>query len=106
MDIRELLQNFDFEKIKNIPKEIDKELKKICVQGESGGGLVHISANGKGEFLSIAIDDSLIDLKEKQMLCDLVIAAANIVQKKVEENIQNIKFQHAAESLPTMIDES
>src|SRR4051812_12507010 len=59
-------------------------LDKIEVQGVSGGGLVRITATAKGRILSVAIDDSLVVLSEKQMLEDLVAAAFNDARTKAD----------------------
>mgnify|MGYP001807135486 CR=1 FL=1 len=59
-------------------------LDKIEVEGASGGGLVKIKATAKGRILSVAIDDSLVVLSEKQMLEDLVAAAFNDARAKAD----------------------
>jgi DNA-binding YbaB/EbfC family protein len=64
----------------NVQNELQKAqdgLDTIEVEGVSGGGLVKVKASAKGRMMSIAIDDSLIELSEKQMLEDLLVAALN-----------------------------
>ncbi len=58
-------------------KEAQAQLKDIRVKGESGGGLVIATSNGKKELINLEIDTSLINPEEKDMLCDLIIAATN-----------------------------
>ena len=59
-------------------------LDKIEVEGAAGGGLVKIRATAKGRILSVAIDDSLLAISEKQMLEDLVAAAINDARTKAD----------------------
>ncbi|SFR97357.1 YbaB/EbfC family nucleoid-associated protein [Sphingomonas jatrophae] len=59
-------------------------LDKIEVEGASGGGLVKIKATAKGRILGVQIDDSLLNVAEKQMLEDLVAAAINDARTKAD----------------------
>jgi DNA-binding YbaB/EbfC family protein len=59
-------------------------LDKIEVEGAAGGGLVKIRATAKGRILGVAIDDSLMNVSEKQMLEDLIAAALNDARGKAD----------------------
>ena len=59
-------------------------LDTIEVEGAAGGGLVKIRATAKGRILGVSIDDSLMDLSEKQMLEDLLAAAFNDAREKAD----------------------
>lgn len=50
-------------------QEIEQESQKREFSVKSGGGLISVRANGKGEVLDISIDDSL--LEDKEELADL-----------------------------------
>ena len=63
------------------------ELAQQEQEGAAGGGLVRIVLNGKTEMRSIAIDDSLLEKSEKEMLEDLIVAAFNDAKSKVEANV-------------------
>ncbi|MFL0413763.1 YbaB/EbfC family nucleoid-associated protein [uncultured Sphingomonas sp.] len=85
-DINELLAAAQ-SAAENVQKQMDEAqatLDKIEVEGVSGGGLVKIKATAKGRILTVAIDDSLIVLSEKQMLEDLVAAAFNDARAKAD----------------------
>ena len=56
-------------------------------EGSSGGGMVKVVLSGKGLAKKIAIDDKLIDVNEKEMLEDLIIAAFNDAKNKTEANL-------------------
>jgi len=59
-------------------------LDRVEVEGAAGGGLVKIRATAKGRILGVAIDDSLMQLSEKQMLEDLLAAALNDARGKAD----------------------
>jgi len=61
------------------------ELAKAEVGGQSGGGLVKITINGRHEVRRVEIDESLMG-DDKEMLEDLVAAAMNDAVHKLEEH--------------------
>ena len=68
--------------------EMQERLAGVEVTGAAGGGMVNVTLNGKGEMRKVAIDPSLIDPEEKEMLEDLVVAAFNDAKAKVEAHVQ------------------
>jgi len=71
----------------NVQNELQKaqdQLDTIEVEGVAGGGLVKVKASAKGRIIGIAIDDSLIEVSEKQMLEDLLAAAFNDARTKAD----------------------
>ncbi len=52
--------------------------------GESGGGLVQITLNGRSEMKKISIDKSLVVADESDILEDLILAAYNDAHQKIE----------------------
>ena len=74
-------------------KETQEALKKIEVEGTSGGNIVKIVMNGEGELKKITFDDSLFK-ESKEIFQDLVIAAHNDakskLKKKTSEEISKI----------------
>ncbi len=51
---------------------------------ESGAGLVKATVNGKKEVISIEINDSIINKKDKKIAQDLIVAAVNKALKDVD----------------------
>ncbi len=78
-------------------KKAQEEMAKLTVTGESGGGMVRITMNGRHEVKALDIDDSLVG-DDKEMLEDLLVAAFNDAQRKVEQTIQD-KFAGLAGGL-------
>lgn len=56
---------------------MQQELAGKSVEGSSGGGMVRVVCNGKQEIVSVAIDKSVVDPEDVEMLQDLVTAAVN-----------------------------
>lgn len=72
---------------KNVQDQLSQaqdSLDTIEVEGVSGGGLVKVKATAKGRILGVSIDDSLMQVSEKQMLEDLIAAALNDARGKAD----------------------
>ena len=85
-----MFKDMDFSKMGEMLQKIQEEAKKAEAESESkiltaksGGGMVKVSANGKGEVVDIEIDDSLLDDKDSMQI--LLISAINDVLSMVEE---------------------
>ena len=68
--------------------EVQRDLAEKKVEVSTGGGMVKVSANGLNEILSIHIDDELINMKDREVLEDLVVGAVNEVHRKVKDLAQ------------------
>jgi DNA-binding YbaB/EbfC family protein len=55
--------------------------------GESGGGMVKVTMNGRHEVKRVEIDPSLMG-DDKEMLEDLVAAAFNAAAQRISERMQ------------------
>ncbi|MAI76480.1 MAG: YbaB/EbfC family nucleoid-associated protein [Pelagibacteraceae bacterium TMED65] len=69
--------------------EIQKKIENMESEGTSGGGAVKVVMNGKHEIKKINIDPSLIDPNEVEVLEDLIVAAINDVNKKINEDMNS-----------------
>lgn len=65
--------------------EMQAKLEAATVTGQSGGGLVRATLNGKGAMTGLAIDPSLLKAEEKEILEDLIVAAHADAKTKVEQ---------------------
>jgi hypothetical protein len=68
--------------------DLQHDLAEKKVEVSTGGGMVKIIANGVNEILSIHIDDELINMKDREVLEDLMIGAVNEVHRKVKDLAQ------------------
>ncbi len=66
-------------------KDLQEELAKIEVSGESGGGMVKVMMSGDRQVKSIVIEDELWEEKDKSLIEDLVAAAVNAASQTAEE---------------------
>ena len=66
-------------------QKMQEELEQAEVEGSSGGGMVKIVANGKGDVISITIDKEVVDPEDVEMLQDLIIAAIAQAKEKSSE---------------------
>tara|TARA_B100001996_G_scaffold152587_1_gene116116 strand:- start:1398 stop:1718 length:321 start_codon:yes stop_codon:yes gene_type:complete len=65
-------------------KETQDALKKIEVEGVSGGNAVKVIMNGDGELKKIFIDDAILK-DSKEILEDLIVAAHNNAKSKLKQ---------------------
>ena len=64
--------------------EMQAKMGELEVNGASGGGMVSVVVNGKGEMRKLKIDPSLVTPEDVEVLEDLVVAAFNDAKGKVE----------------------
>ena len=65
-------------------KETQEILKKIEVEGMSGGNTVKIIMNGDGDLKKITFDDALLK-ESKEIVEDLIVAAHNDAKSKLKK---------------------
>ena len=70
-------------------KAAQKDVGKIEITQEVGGGLVKVCMNGNKKVLQLTIDDALLNTNSKKMVEDLVIAAMNLATSAVEKQIED-----------------
>jgi nucleoid-associated protein EbfC len=82
---------FDMMKMMGKMKEIQARMKEaqdnlvnVRASGESGGGMVKATVNGKRQLISLDIDPVLLKSDDKMVLQDLVVAAVNKASEDAE----------------------
>jgi DNA-binding YbaB/EbfC family protein len=68
-------------------RKAQDELASIEVEGAAGGGMVKVVVTCKYEVRRVTIEDSLLR-DDKEMLEDLIAAAFNDANRKVERTVQ------------------
>ncbi|MBK37128.1 MAG: YbaB/EbfC family nucleoid-associated protein [Gemmatimonadetes bacterium] len=64
--------------------KVQEELGGKQVEGDAGGGMVVVTANGHQEILSIKINPEVVDPEDVDMLEDLVLAAIQQSREKAQ----------------------
>ena len=67
--------------------KMQEELESKTFSVKTGGGMIELNVNGKGEVIDLNIDDSL--MSDKASLEILLIGAINDANKMVMQNQQN-----------------
>ncbi|HET7785549.1 MAG TPA: YbaB/EbfC family nucleoid-associated protein [Myxococcales bacterium] len=76
------------EQARQVQEEMQKAQERLAgktVTGSAGGGMVIVTANGKGEIQKVQIDKQAVDPRDVPMLEDLVLAAVNSALKAAQE---------------------
>jgi len=68
--------------------QLQEDMHKVIVTGESGAGLVKATCTAKGELKSLDIDPSIFNGDEKEVVEDLILAAIKDAQSKAGERAQ------------------
>jgi nucleoid-associated protein EbfC len=66
-------------------QEAQAKMDEITAEGSAGGGMVKVTLKGKGELSSLAIDPSLLQPADKEMVEDLVKAAHSDARRKLDD---------------------
>ena len=83
MDLNSIMQQAQQMQAKM--NEIQEQLAGKTITGSAGGGMVNVTVNGRGDIISINIEEPLLNVDEKDMLQDLIVAATNDGLRKAKE---------------------
>jgi DNA-binding YbaB/EbfC family protein len=76
---------------RNLPKmreemqKMQERLGSIVVEGDAGGGMVKVKANGKMELLSCVLTEDA--LKDRELLEDMIRAAVNQAMQQARQQV-------------------
>jgi DNA-binding YbaB/EbfC family protein len=68
-------------------KQTQQMLAETKVEATAGGGMVTVAMNGQKRILRMTIDPEVVSQNDVEMLQDLIVAAVNDAQSKVDEAI-------------------
>ena len=69
-------------------ERLQKQMAELRVEGNAGGGMVTVVVNGAKHVQSLKIDPEAVSKEDVEMLQDLILAAINDAQRKVDEALQ------------------
>jgi nucleoid-associated protein EbfC len=68
-------------------ERLQKQMAEMRVEATSGGGMVSVTINGLKQIQSLKIDPEVVSRDDVDMLQDLIVAAINDAQRKVEDEM-------------------
>jgi hypothetical protein len=80
MDIKALMKQ-----AQQMQEKLQKEVADLKVEASAGGGMVTVTMAGNHELLSVRIAPEVVKSQDGEMLEDLVKAAINEANRKLEE---------------------
>jgi nucleoid-associated protein EbfC len=69
-------------------ERLQKQMADLRVEGAAGGGMVSVVINGAKQIQSVRIDPEVVSKDDVEMLQDLIVAALNDAQRKVDDELQ------------------
>ena len=70
-------------------QQLQEKLQQTVIEASAGGGSVTVKMNGQKKVLSVSIDPEIVKSGDLEMLQDLVVAAVNEANRKVDETLQS-----------------
>ena len=80
MDMKALMQQ-----AQKMQEKMQREIAELKVEASAGGGMVTVTMSGSRELLGVKISPEVVEGGDAEMLEDLVRAAVNEANRKVEE---------------------
>jgi DNA-binding YbaB/EbfC family protein len=82
MNIFEVMQQ-----AKQVQEQLQKRMSDMRAEASAGGGMVTVVVNGAKQVQSIKIDPEIVSKDDVEMLQDLIAAAVNDANRKVDEQL-------------------
>jgi len=80
MNMNKLMQQ-----VQDAQKKLQDELSQMRVSASSGGGMVEVTLDGTKQMIALKIDPQAINPEDVDMLQDLIIAAFNEANRRVDQ---------------------
>jgi|TARA_B100000809_G_C15115276_1_gene522175 DNA-binding YbaB/EbfC family protein len=82
MDIQQMMKQ-----AQEMQDRLQRELAKTEVEATAGGGMVTVVMTGVKQLRSVTIDPEVVSKDDVEMLQDLIVAAINDAQRKVDDEV-------------------
>jgi nucleoid-associated protein EbfC len=66
---------------------LQKQMGEMRIEATAGGGMVTVVLTGTKQLQSITIDPEVVSKEDVEMLQDLIVAAINDANRKVDEQL-------------------
>jgi DNA-binding YbaB/EbfC family protein len=74
-------------KIMKQAQKMQEAIAALEVTGQAGGGVVTVTMTGAKHLVGVKLDPEAIDPEDPSLLEDLILAAVNDAERKVEQEI-------------------
>ena len=75
------------EQAKQMQERLQKQMAELRVEATAGGGMVTVVLNGAKQLQSVRIDPEVVSKEDVEMLQDLILAAVNDANRKVDDQL-------------------
>jgi nucleoid-associated protein EbfC len=82
MDIQKMMSQ-----AQQMQARLQKQMAEMRVEATAGGGMVTVVTNGTKQVQSITIDPTVVSKDDVEMLQDLIVAAVNDANRRVDEQL-------------------
>ena len=82
MNIQAMMQQ-----AKQMQEKMQQQMAELRVEATAGGGMVTVTMSGTKQLQSIKIDPEVVSKEDVEMLQDLIVAAINDANRKVDEQL-------------------
>ena len=72
---------------KEMQERLQKQMAEVQVEATAGGGMVTVVMNGAKQVQSLRLDPVVVSKDDVEMLQDMIVAALNDAQRKVDERL-------------------
>lgn len=84
---------------RQMQETLQRQIDAVRVEASAGGGMVVVRMNGQKEVTDVRIDAEVFASKDQEMLQDLVRAAINEANRRVDEALAD-QMRNIAGGLP------
>ena len=71
-------------------ERLKQQVSEIRAEASSGGGMVSVVVNGSKQIERLTIDPEVVSKDDVEMLQDLILAAVNDAQRKVDDEVSRL----------------
>ena len=82
MNIQEMMKQ-----AQQMQERLQQELAETEIEATAGGGMVTVVMNGQKQLKRITIDPEVVSKDDVEMLQDLILAAVNDAQRRIDETV-------------------
>ncbi len=68
-------------------EKLEKQIDEISVEASAGGGMVAVKMNGQKRLTDVRIEPEIFKGKDQEMLQELILAAVNEANRRVDEEL-------------------